>query len=76
MESLALRQCNGPWGDKDDERAERARAKALQQIKDIGAHYAIRGAHVCGDPRGFVVRIDLHSGRKNGWGDGWGILGA
>jgi hypothetical protein len=76
MENLALRQCNGPWNDGDDERAERARAKALARLKAIGADYGIKSAHVYGDPRGFVVRLDLASGRKNGWGDGWGVMGA
>lgn len=73
MDNLAVRQCNEPWGDKEYERAERRRAKALERIKEIGKPYGFKGASVHGDPRGFVVRIDLASGRKNGWGDGWGV---
>jgi hypothetical protein len=74
MTTLSIRQCNEGWDDAQYARAERARDRALKQIREIGASYGFKGASVSGDPRGFVVRIDLASGRKNGWGDGWGVL--
>ena len=75
MENLSIRQCNYGFDDADAARAERARDKAAKQIADIGKPYGFKGCSVCGDPRGFVVRVELASGHKNGWGDGYGIAG-
>lgn len=74
----AERACNGQgryawmWDETDDAAKDRADARALAKASEIAARY---GATVTigGDPRGYVLRLNLASGRKNGWGEGWGV---
>lgn len=83
----AMRYCNGQgsewraypngtgayvWTDMDDAAKEKADARALAKASEIAARYSAT-VEIGGDPRGYVLRLHLASGRKNGWGDGWGV---
>lgn len=75
----AVRACNGEgwekyghWTEKDKARRERADAKAQAKAQSIADEYGAR-VELGGDPRGYVMRLHMRSGRKNGWGDGWGV---
>lgn len=70
---LAVDACNGP---RDEARHERAtylsdrRIAAICETQDSPC----LGVHTEGDPRGYVVKIRLKSGRSNHWGgETWGI---
>lgn len=70
--------CNGytpsgrRWDDAAEKAKDRADARALAAAQAIADRYGAK-AEVGGDPRGFTLRLHLASGRRNGWGDGWGI---
>lgn len=83
----AVRYCNGEgrewrqwpngggsyvWGDADDAAKEKADASALKRASEIAARYGAT-VEIGGDPRGYVLRLHLASGRNNGWGEGWGV---
>lgn len=83
----AVRACNGEgrghwdgpsgryvwsWDETDDAAKEKADARALKRASEIAARYGAT-VKIGGDPRGFVLRLHLASGRKNGWGEGWGV---
>lgn len=83
----AVRACNGEgrewhqwpngggsyvWGNADDAAKEKADARALAKASEIAARYGAT-VEIGGDPRGYVLRLHLASGRKNGWGEGWGV---
>ncbi|MCL8382074.1 hypothetical protein [Xanthobacter aminoxidans] len=61
------------WDETDDAAKDKADARHLKQATEIAARY---GASVTigGDPRGYVLRLVLASGRTNTLGnDGWGV---
>lgn len=63
----------GTWTEADDAAKGKADARALAKASEIAARY---GASVTigGDPRGYVLRLVLASGRSNTVGnDGWGV---
>jgi hypothetical protein len=83
----AVRACNGEgsswvsypngggrfaWTEADDAKRARADARALAKAQGIADQYGAT-VQIGGDPRGYVFRLMLASGRKNGWGDGWGV---
>lgn len=64
--------CN-TWTDEDDAAKDRADARALAKATEIAARYGASVA-IGGDPRGYVLRLVLASGRTNTMGnDGWGV---
>ena len=60
------------WTDADEAAKERADTKALRAAQEIADRYGAK-VKLGGDPRGFVLRLELSSGRRNSIGDGWGI---
>jgi hypothetical protein len=60
------------WDAEDDAAKDRADARALKRASDIAARYGAT-VEIGGDPRGYVLRLHLASGRKNCWGEGWGV---
>lgn len=63
------------WTDKDDAAKEKADASALAKLQAIADRYGAT-VKLGGDPRGYVVKLILASGRHNTWGgasDGWGV---
>lgn len=82
MATAAVRQCNGEgtwqdgrwqWGEEDDNRLEAKKDRIRRRVLEIGAKYGIKGVTLGGDPRGWVLRLHLKSGKTNGMGDGWGV---
>lgn len=80
----AIDECNGPPSHLRDEHGARAWIDALAKRSARAARsveLAVKGQpHECveihGDPRGYVVKLKLASGRYNTWGGpdcGWGI---
>lgn len=87
VSNWAVRYCNGQgsewraypngggayvWTEKDDAAKGKADARALAKASDIAARYGAT-VEIGGDPRGYVLRLHLASGLKNGWGEGWGV---
>lgn len=85
----AVRACNGEgerywqdgkrwawrWDDTHDAAHAKADAKALAKLHAIADHYGAT-VKLGGDPRGYVVKLILASGRHNTWGgaeSGWGV---
>lgn len=86
----AVRACNGEghrvthpasggwcwqWDDSDNIAHEKADARALAKLQAIADRYGAT-VKLGGDPRGYVVKLRLASGRHNTWGgapDGWGV---
>lgn len=60
------------WDDADTAAMDKADARALKRASEIAARYGAT-VEIGGDPRGYVLRLHLASGRKNGWGEGWGV---
>lgn len=63
------------WGDENDAAKEKADARALAKLQAIADRYGAK-VKLGGDPRGYVVKLILASGRHNTWGgaaDGWGV---
>lgn len=60
------------WNDSDTAAHEKADKRAHAKASEIAARYGAT-VEIGGDPRGFVLRLHLASGRKNGMGDGWGV---
>ncbi|RWC91664.1 MAG: hypothetical protein EOS72_03140 [Mesorhizobium sp.] len=84
---LAVQRCNGiwrydttarrvlpSWTEQDEARAEKTAASIMKQATDILGPYGATGVSVDGDPRGFVLKFRLASGRSNSFGgDVWGV---
>lgn len=82
----AVKACNGikryeggrwseTWRDSDEKAKDKADARALKKLQDIASRYGA-AVKLGGDPRGYVVKLILASGRHNTWGgasDGWGV---
>lgn len=63
------------WWDEDDARKEKADKRALAKLQAIADRYGAT-VKLGGDPRGYVVKLQLASGRHNTMGgstDGWGV---
>lgn len=85
---VALTRCNGieRWNDQakmrlaslteeDEARLDKATDRTRAKAGEIAAKYGAT-AEVGGDPRGYVLRLRLASGRSNSFaGEGWGIEG-
>lgn len=87
----AVRACNGEgrervqypggqWGNKwdeaDDAAKDKANDRARVKLQAIADRYGAK-VKLGGDPRGYVVKLILASGRHNTWGgaaDGWGVV--
>ncbi|MFC5392647.1 hypothetical protein [Bosea vestrisii] len=70
---------NGQWGNKWDDADtaahDKADERALAKLQAIADRYGAT-VKIGGDPRGYVVKLILASGRHNTWGgasDGWGV---
>lgn len=78
--TLSVRLCNGEgwqrygvWDDTDEARYERTRERILRECNGIAAHYNAT-CTLGGDPRGYVLKVQLPSKRSNTFGnDGWGV---
>lgn len=84
---LAVQRCNGierydakagrvlaSWTEEDETRADKTDAKIEAEAGRILAPYAATEIKVAGDPRGFVLRFRLASGRSNSFGgEVWGV---
>jgi hypothetical protein len=84
---VAVQQCNGidrydakagrvlaSWTEADQDRAEKAKAKIETEANAILAAYGGGNASAGGDPRGYVLKFKLNSGRSNGMDSGvWGV---
>ncbi|MCZ8104006.1 MAG: hypothetical protein O9972_39695 [Burkholderiales bacterium] len=71
----ALRRRVASWTEADDAAKEKADARALTKLQEIASRYGAT-VTISGDPRGYVVKLKLASGRHNTWGgaaDGWGV---
>lgn len=86
----AVRACNGEgtwkpyasgggsgwhWGDDDDAAKDKADERARAKLQAIADRYGAT-VKLGGDPRGYVVKLILASGRHNTMGgapDGWGV---
>jgi len=73
--------CNGEgrrrqvWDDIDEDRKDAMDAKGHAQASKIAALYGATVEPFQGDPRGCIVRLNLVSGRSNGWDrKTWGIV--
>lgn len=63
------------WDESDDAAKDKADARALAKLQAIADRYGAT-VKLGGDPRGYVVKLILASGRHNTWGgasDGWGV---
>ena len=63
------------WGEEHDTAKDKADARALAKLQAIADRYGAK-VKLGGDPRGYVVKLILASGRHNTWGgapDGWGV---
>jgi hypothetical protein len=72
--------CNGDgrrhhhWDDIDEAHKDAMDAKGHAQASEIAALYGATVEPFQGDPRGFIVRLKLASGRSNSWDrKTWGI---
>lgn len=84
---IAVQQCNGierfdakagrvlaSWTEADQGRADKAKADIEQKANAILAAYGGGNASAGGDPRGYVLKFRLASGRSNGMDSGaWGV---
>lgn len=86
----AVRACNGEghwhydeptrrggwrWDETDDKAKDKADDRARAKLQAIADRYGAT-VKLGGDPRGYVVKLILASGRHNTWGgaaDGWGV---
>lgn len=86
----AVRECNGEghrvnipasgyqrwsweWGSDDDAAKDKADARALAKASEIAARYGAT-VKIGGDPRGYVMRLQLATKRSNTFSDdGWGV---
>jgi len=62
----------GMWTERDEAAKDRADARYAAKATEIAARYGAT-VQIDGDPRGYVLRLILASGRTNGFGAGWGI---
>lgn len=83
----AVRACNGEgrylpnatgrfgwvWDETDNAAKDKADARNLKKATEIAARYGAT-VEIGGDPRGYTLRLHLASGRKNSWGEGWGVM--
>jgi len=73
---LAVQNCNGPWGDADDDK-HTANAVA---VSALCCEFDQRiEAHVGGDPRGYTIKLILPTRVYNTWGgeeSGYGVPGS
>lgn len=63
------------WDESDDAAKDKADARALAKLQAIADRYGAT-VKLGGDPRGYVVKLILASGRHNTWGgasEGWGV---
>lgn len=63
------------WNETDDAAKDKADARALAKLQAIADRYGAT-VKLGSDPRGYVVKLILASGRHNTWGgasDGWGV---
>lgn len=63
------------WNETDDKAKEKADDRARAKLQAIADRYGAK-VKLGGDPRGYVVKLILASGRHNTWGgasDGWGV---
>lgn len=77
--TLSVRLCNGEgwhgrgWNDADEKCYEKSRERILRDCNGIAAHYNAT-CTLGGDPRGYVLKLQLKTKRNNTFGnDGWGI---
>ena len=73
LQRVAEAACNHElrdWERDSDERAEAALRRSIAELPGLSI------ASIGGDPRGYVVKLKLPSGRGNTWGGdetGWGV---
>lgn len=87
LQRIAERECNGverwdaqarqmlaSWTEADQAKADKETERATKRAAEIAARY---GATVTtgGDPRGYVLVLNLKSGRSNAMGGGYGVEG-
>jgi len=69
----AARQVLATWTEADEERADKAAARIANGAAAILAPYGAGSVTVDGDPRGYVLKFRLASGRSNSFGgEVWG----
>lgn len=61
------------WTEGDEAAKERADDRAKAKAAEIAKRYRAK-VTTHGDPRGCVFRLHFRSGRRNGMGDGWGVM--
>lgn len=70
---LAIEGCNGPRDEKRHERASYLSDRRIAAICETEDSPCL-GVQTEGDPRGYVVKVRLKSGRSNHWGgETWGV---
>ena len=83
-QSWAEKQCDGiprydrgqivaTWTEADEKARERALTKIRDRATAILQPYGANVASLSGDPRGSVMKIQLASNRRNGWGEYWNV---
>lgn len=84
---IAVQRCNGierydakarqvlaSWTEEDEARADKSSERIVKEAAEILAPYGAADVSAHGDPRGFVLKFRLASGRSNSFGGGvWGV---
>ena len=72
----AVRECNEPLTDKQQNRADLADLRAYERANEIMQTLGLPPVQRMSDARGYAIKIMLPSGRYNSMGgaeEGWGI---
>lgn len=75
LQRISELTCSVEMSERETARLERREANAEERVHRLAATFGAR-ADFNGDPRGYVVRLILPSGKYNTWGgaeSGWGV---